>query len=483
MLNLSDKDLDRLSQEAAQHHEPGDIVGPRLWEKLELRLDRDLGKISPNPARGIRRLPFYYAPAMLVLLGVSYYLVRLNNKSHKGMSSGSPPLTLIKAAPADALNPSSSSQNPEQSNKPNSTLTAPSNTVPYPGASAAAGAAITPDHLTPDHRSPAPSNIIASANTASHHRHGHNLSHSPGSVTTGLSTPGSPVSTGAPNTVTPTAGSQAAEYPTAGSPTAGSLAAPDRNTPQKSARELALSRVRGPFRLAHAASIDDSALRAIAANSIPRQPITRKGGLHINRSLEFGLLGAADFASVNSVAGEKAGSTFGLTVDYKFADRWYLGSGLLFSRKNYAAAPEDYHVPSSYYYDHGMSNVQFVTGRLDMLEIPLNLRYDFSTTGNTLFFASVGTSSYLLTSENCSYYYNLFGRIGSKEFQYSKPDYLFSAINLSMGVETGISNSLSLLIAPYVKVPTGNIGFGQVQLSSFGIDFALKFAPVISRKR
>jgi hypothetical protein len=99
MLNLSDKDLDRLSQEAAQHHEPGDIVGPRLWEKLELRLDRDLGKISPNPARGIRRLPFYYAPAMLVLLGVSYYLVRLNNKSHKGMSSGSPPLTLIKGRP------------------------------------------------------------------------------------------------------------------------------------------------------------------------------------------------------------------------------------------------------------------------------------------------------------------------------------------------------------------------------------------------
>jgi hypothetical protein len=356
---------------------------------------------------------------------------------------------------------------------------------PSPDASRqAAGAAITPDHLTPDHRSPAPSNIIASANTASHHRHGHNLSHSPGSVTTGLSTPGSPVSTGAPNTVTPDSG-----LPSSGVP---NRRLPNRRLPGRSptATPPKRARVNSPYPGYVAPSAwpmpppsTTPPLRAIAANSIPRQPITRKGGLHINRSLEFGLLGAADFASVNSVAGEKAGSTFGLTVDYKFADRWYLGSGLLFSRKNYAAAPEDYHVPSSYYYDHGMSNVQFVTGRLDMLEIPLNLRYDFSTTGNTLFFASVGTSSYLLTSENCSYYYNLFGRIGSKEFQYSKPDYLFSAINLSMGVETGISNSLSLLIAPYVKVPTGNIGFGQVQLSSFGIDFALKFAPVISRKR
>ena len=81
MFNLSDKDLDRLSQEAAQQHEPGDIVGPRFWEKLEARLDRDLGKVTPNPARGIRRLPYYYAPALLVILGVTYYFVRPNNKS------------------------------------------------------------------------------------------------------------------------------------------------------------------------------------------------------------------------------------------------------------------------------------------------------------------------------------------------------------------------------------------------------------------
>jgi hypothetical protein len=514
MLNLSDKDLDRLSQEAAQHHEPGDVLGPRLWEKLELRLDRDLGKIGPNPARGIRRLPFYYAPAMLALLGIAYYLVKLNNRSHTGMPSASPPFTLTKPTPAGAPNPSSSSQNAEQSNKPKSTLTAPSNTVPYPGtpgasnargASATAapptttapdataapnatatpgappssGAAVTPRNsgtpsvhgnslvasahsapgITPDR-----SNNSSAAVTTSRHRHGHNLSPSPGS--TGNANPG-----------------LTTDLPTSGS-TGGAPALPGGSTTQKSARELTMSKVRGPVRLTKGASIDDSALRAFTAKSIPRQPITRKGGLHINRSLEFGLQGAPDFASVNSVAGDKAGSTFGLTVDYKFANRWYIGSGLLFTRKNFAAAPQSYHVSSSYLSQNGMDYMQFVQGRLNMLEIPLNLRYDFSTTGNTLFFASVGASSYLFTSENCSYYYNHFGRLDTKEFQYSdKPDYLFSSISLSMGVETGISNSLSLLIAPYVKIPTSNIGFGQVQLSSFGIDFALKFAPVISRKR
>ncbi len=120
-----------------------------------------------------------------------------------------------------------------------------------------------------------------------------------------------------------------------------------------------------------------------------------------------------------------------------------------------------------------------------MLEIPLNLRYDFSYTGNTMFFATAGISSYIRTSENCELLLQLVSESQwMKEFQYpNQPDYLFSAINLSVGVETGISNSLSLLIAPYMKIPSRNIGFGQVQLSSVGIDFALKFAPVISRKR
>src|ERR1700742_1597973 len=91
MLNLSDKELDRLSREAAQEHDPGDVLGPRSWERLEPRLDGDLGKFSPNPMRAVRRLPFYYASAFILLLGVTAYFVRQNSKTHQG--SGSPPIS------------------------------------------------------------------------------------------------------------------------------------------------------------------------------------------------------------------------------------------------------------------------------------------------------------------------------------------------------------------------------------------------------
>jgi hypothetical protein len=254
------------------------------------------------------------------------------------------------------------------------------------------------------------------------------------------------------------------------------------------ARQLSLSTVRGPVPTKRPGSVSDSALRAFTVKAIPT-PIRRKGGLYINRSLEIGVLVAPDFSSVNSMAGDKPGSTIGLTADYQFAHHWYIGSGLLFSRKNFAAAPPNFHPPQDYYSLNGMAqnsmkNIDFVKGSFTMLEIPLNLRYDFSITGNTLFFATAGLSSYLMTSENCNYFYHSWGQPMTQSKNYpDQPSYLFSALNLSVGVEMGVSNTLSVLVAPYVKVPVRNIGFGQVDLSSVGINFALEFAPVLSRRR
>ena len=207
--------------------------------------------------------------------------------------------------------------------------------------------------------------------------------------------------------------------------------------------------------------------------------------MYVNRNLQIGFMLAPDFTSVNSLAGNRPGSTVGLTLDYQFAPHLYISSGLLLDRKNYAARAQDFHVPPDFYQNNIFArHLDYVKGTFEMLEIPLNLRYDFSVTGSTLFFASAGVSSYLMTSENSSMYGDPWG------YQSYQPcpatgehSYLFSAVNLSLGVETGLSNSLSLLIAPYMKIPSRGVGFGQVQMSSVGINFALKFAPVISRKR
>lgn len=552
MLNLSDKDLDRLSREAASEHDPGDIIGPRSWDKLEVRLDRHLGHVTPHVARGFYRLPFYYAPVVLMILGASYYFIR-NHKAHKEASSGSPPLTLVKPAHTGTDKPSTSSQNPTQADKSTSTLALPPATSEQPtapaagagsqhdlasggspvsgatapvasvatasGGSGAASAVPGRPASSPATGSPAASSsgasgtlstpgssvagslAISSPNAPGVHNHftrhrpatnGHDRSvtssHTSSDISAGLSTSAHGSTDRPDNTSTagPDKGSGIASL--SGTPTKSGTPTQSGAAPLSAERQLSLSAVRGLVPTKGPGSVSDSALRAFTVKATPT-PIQRKGGLYINRSLQIGAVVAPDFSSVHSMSGDKPGSTIGLTADYQFAHHWYVGSGLLFSRKNFAAAPQNFHPPQGYDSLNGMTqnnmdNINFVKGSFTMLEIPLNLRYDFSVTGNTVFFATAGLSSYLMMSENCDFYYQRWGRPMTQSKNYhDQPNYLFSALNLSVGVEMGVSNTLSVLVAPYVKVPVRNIGFGQVDLSSVGINFALEFAPVLSRRR
>jgi hypothetical protein len=510
MLNLSDKELDRFSKEAAQEYEPGDVLGERAWERMEIRLDRDLGRVHPNLLRHIRRFPFYYAPAMLLLLGVSYYLTK---------RSGGPPLSAAKAPTAVVQYPYStqSPANTDKSTPPSSNATATTSvdqtagTAVSSGAGAAAGTS-TGASSAAGSSNAAGTHVAAGANAAA----GANTAGSRGSA--GAAAAGANTSAGAEagtgvdatagfgvnasasvsrrhrgkngrgdhsdNTLAVTAPANAGQRVTAGqnSSTVAAAGVAGQQAPEKELGRTTLQGLRPTKKVPY---INDSALRAFTLKSTAPQLI-RKGGAHINRSLELGVLLAPDFASVNSLAGDRPGSTIGLTVDYQFASHWYVGSGLLLDRKIFAARGGDFHAPPHFYSNNGMPDgADLVKGSFEMLEIPLNLRYDFSVSGSTLFFVSSGISSYLLTSENNNYYYRQPYTQGDICQSISSPDksYLFSALNLSVGVETGLSNSLSLLIAPYMKIPVRGVGIGQVQMSTVGINFSLKFAPIISRKR
>jgi hypothetical protein len=523
MLNLSDKELDRISREAAQEHDPGDVIGPQSWERLEVRLDKDLGRVNPNPFRGIRRLPFLYAPAILLILGVGYYFVK-QNKYRKAEPPGSPPVTLVNPqktgeANTPANNEPSITKKPAANDNlistPKASTTAQYSTtpgqspatgqpvvsgqpvIPSPaGASSSSGSSAASNKpagsggtiasgqpVTPSPAGSSPGRTIASNNRTTTNKHtpglrGHrtnapgNRSRIPGNHTTPGGQPPQNYSTPSQQNDTQSAFTDQTASPN------GAPAAVTRP------RELNLSPVQQARSRRPSPAVDDAGLRTYTAKASPVLPLKKVGVLRINRSLQIGLSLAPDFASVNSLAGDRPGSTMGLTLDYLFANRWSLGTGLLLSRKNYAARAQDYHAPYDFYRANNLHNIDFVKGSFNMLEIPLNLRYDFSMTGNTVFFASAGLSSYFFASENCNYYFNSYGREDSKGFHYpNHENSFFTTANLSVGVEANISNSFSLLVAPYMKIPTRNMGFGQIQMNSVGINFALKFTPVLSRRR
>ncbi len=536
MLNLSDNELDRLSREAASQHEPGDLLGPQSWDRLELRLDKELGRSGPDPSsgggrglRGFRRLPFQYAPVILLIVGVSYYFVR-QAKGRKAEQSGSPPLTVVKTPSTDqsSNNPAyrdkststpyhqDQSQNTDSGSTPDIASNAPAASGTH-NTSAATNSSTVPNTTAASGRNnppnmPAPSNTgLASAGTNSKNgpastgtnpkndltpsgASGNNTTHHHRDEVTGPSN--TTASRKSNNNKTNKNRSGGHNNPSTDlAATGDDNSTGHDNTTGKNATGLnpgITSQEHGPEYAfiqrpnslrSRRPYIDDSALRAYTAQT-PTNPGKKSSpSLRINRPLTFGFQVAPDFSSVNSLAGDKPGSSIGITVDYQFLDRWHLGTGLLFSKKNYTARGTDYNAPHWYYQSVGLKGVDFVKGSMTMLEIPLNVRYDFSITGNTIFFASGGISTYLFGSENCNYYYDFFGREVCRTFKYPNKQNIFSAANLSLGVETGINNNFSIMVAPYMKVPLSDIGFGRIRMSSVGINVALRYSPVLSRKR
>src|SRR6185437_1848133 len=395
MLNLSDKELDHFAKEAAQEYDPGDVLGASSWEGMEIRLDRDLGKVHLNPLRHIRRFPFYYAPAMLVLLGVSYYLIR---------RTVGPPGRMAKP-PAAVVQNSSSSQSPDYKKTTTLDSSAATPTLPAEQAGgkpvdggevgASAGAAWT----TSGARTSAAGTAAgagttgagetgtgaASARTAAAGVGKMTGAHQAGATgsTSAIGAAGSTDATGSSMRTrdAANAGAHAAHMrgrnhhgengrvakddnalaitapANAGRVTNGKDA--DRvmgatgNTQTARRGELGRVALQGLRPTKKAPFISDSALRAFTLKSTAPQLI-RRGGLHINRSLALGILAAPDFASVNSLAGDRPGSTIGVTVDYQFANHLYIGSGLLLDRKIFSAYGQDFHAPAGFYAANGL---------------------------------------------------------------------------------------------------------------------------------
>jgi hypothetical protein len=467
---------------------------------------------------------------ILLIVGVSYYFVK-QAKGRKAENSGSPPLTVVKTPQRQpgTMTSDSSTQNPDYRDKSTSTpyhqdqsqnidssvASATSKDLSGASSNVPAGAAKAPNTTVdgPNNASGGTSNAFAKPSGTSVTPSGASntpsrtagKSNYPGSTSKDLSagrlSGASHYTAGIhPATTTGAHNRRPHDHPGANGRQPNNIDRSDKDVSKTtSGVNTTSSNISGPAEPAGLSrsfiqrpqfphsrpTISDSALRAYTAQT-PTNPGKKTGpSLRISRPLTFGLQVAPDFASVNALAGDKPGSSIGVTVDYQIFDRWHVGAGLLFSRNNYTARATDFKAPPDYYQSVGLKNVDFIKGKMNMLEIPINIRYDFSVTGNTVFFASGGVSSYLFGNERSKYYYyfNFTGREECREFQYTNKQNILSSANLSLGVETGVSNDFSIMVAPYMKLPLSDLGFGRIRMSNVGINVGLRYAPVLSRKR
>lgn len=183
-----------------------------------------------------------------------------------------------------------------------------------------------------------------------------------------------------------------------------------------------------------------------------------------------GLVTGAEWSKVKHNSIGSMEMNYGVTVQYRFAPRWSIESGLLVVPKVYTARKEDYHKAVNY-----PNDLKTIDAVCRVFDVPLNLRYDILQKQNNQLFVSTGLSSFWMQKEDYTFTYELNGNSLQNEISvYNENRHLFSVGNIAVGYEYAWNN-FSLQAVPYLKLPLKGIGMGKVDVGSSGIQLSIKY--------
>ncbi|GAA4308255.1 porin family protein [Compostibacter hankyongensis] len=471
--NMSDEELDRLFREAAAQYEPP--PEPDAWDRFAQRLDKPPGKENKN------RFLKYGWIALLLLLSVAVLLWQMPGRQQENKVAAGPDLHSAAGSSGEA-GASATTGGLHQPNADGQQTNAGEQQTGAGGQQTGTGRqqpdAGGQERIAED----APGDVAGEA------------AGKPAREASGLSgRTGLPGSGGSDNAA---AGVSGAPLPRSGraNHTASQVAA--QRTPDNAVSPAADQGVEGHAALPAAgkntvpaaAQAAGDAERGLTGDtetpgqrkSLPDALSEDSGAVHGNARKkaagykaprwQIGLTAGPDMGFIHGKSGHAPGVNAGLTLQYRFSRRWSVETGLLAATKIYSSRPEDYHPPTLPGYP-----LSSVDANCTVLDLPLNIQYDFLQKSNSRLYASAGLSSFWMKKEDYTYNYKTDGITRSREWSiYNQNRHLFSIVNLSMGYEYRWKR-LSLQAAPYVKIPMGGIGYGKVRLTGTGILVSLKY--------
>ena len=202
------------------------------------------------------------------------------------------------------------------------------------------------------------------------------------------------------------------------------------------------------------------------------------GKTSINQPIAFGLLTGIDYSRIHQTGNSNPGYNIGIQVSYNFSRRWSVNTGFIFTKKNYSAEAKDFYPPKHYWTTY--VQLTSLEGDCDMWDIPLNVRYNFIIKPGIKWFVNTGTSSYIMRNQAYTYYFIVNNYTTQKDWKTgSQQNEWFKIINFSAGFEKALNKSWSLQTEPFVKLPVGGMGFGKMDISSYGIMLGIKYSPLL----
>lgn len=451
MYNLGDdKELDRLSREAAGRYTP---PGEANWQALSEELDR----IMPVTEKKKRRFLFWWLLPLLLIGGGAAYWIGTNHSADEVVTSADSDSGSISSETITETKPANSSEKStatdtqiiqEEAQQKDQSLTQKEITpTATPQTETKAGLSATKAIRTVINNSP-PNKPIANDRSSGMKEIATN--------NPPLSTPTTATAvdkkTDAPATWLLPATEKTATYTTA---------QPQKAEAEQTQNNL-VEKTTTPTTITEPSKTEEATPAPLAKVNNG----SRKG-------FSYAFVAGVDKSTVKFRYGNDPGINLGMMAGYHFSNRWSVHTGLIYTQKNYKVAGKDFTAPKgnwvSYY------NLESITGYCRMWEVPLQVRYTMGKTENKSSFFSAGLSSYFMTKESYDYFYYYNNQPVTRNSTLDSDDqHLLSIAHFSVGFENKISKKWALQVEPYAKVPLGGVGFGSIRLSSFGVNFSLQ---------
>jgi Outer membrane protein beta-barrel domain len=221
-----------------------------------------------------------------------------------------------------------------------------------------------------------------------------------------------------------------------------------------------------------AISSDPVTSKNVSEDSLSNKTADKKTTTKIktNRGLYAGFMIGPDWTTIKFQDINQTGYSLGFIVGYRFNKKISVESGFYWDRKYYYSSGE--------YFNTAKLPIQpsapfkSLDGYCNMFEIPIDMRYDFTSRNGHGFFAKIGFSAYIMHKEVYTFTKADDSTKGPFPYYNTGTNFL-SVVQLSGGYEFSISRSNKIQFEPYLKIPLQKVGIGSLPISSAGIYFGI----------
>ncbi len=498
MSNLSDKELDRLSREAADSYEPD--TSSLSWSRLEQKLTQQMPERPPDGFRFGRIKPYIWGPAVVLLAGVSFFFIKNINYSKDSTPKDQAVNQAATSSSVDdrqvkgntiRLDSNASATAPAEPGKQGAGIQQSDNSnsgTDKSNLNSSAGGHVAPELADGATVSSGKGNSKSSIKNSTATSDGPSFGHHQKAIISGSALAAGSSSAGAGNAPAIGGVNQKHANTNEGSAVTGSDIATETANPangQRKKNQHSLPAIVIGGKGLGTVSGNDSVLNQMAQS----KEIVPNKSLHLNRSLNFGLSFGPDYTDGGGITNNQIGNTIGITVGYYLTSKLSVNTGIFYSNKFYWAHGQGYNHPqpvNAYASTFAAPPpVDYVNGSCNMWEVPLTLRYDFAHNEKTRFFADAGLSSYFMMKQSFIYFVHTSQRqlAAWKTSDNQQINYWFGVADISLGFETEVGKGVSFQAEPFVKLPLRSMGAENLRLTSYGFLLSFRYTPVLSRAR